>query len=309
MSAPTSLAMAGLKRIGRYLEGQRRLVIKYPWQTDANLEGYSDTDWAGCAKTRKSTSGGCILLGKHTIKHWSSTQPTISLSSGEAEFYGVVKGSGYGLGYQSLLKDLDTDVQIRVWTDSSASIGICSRQGLGKLRHIDTHTLWIQQAIRTGRINLKKVLGSENPADLLTKHNLTREKLEQLILLYGCRYEDGRPEVAPKMRTGSTGKRLISEAESVPDEGRHVAQEEEEERAITSYDEHTPPKMPHNQLSTEQLDEQYPSLEVPDECELNDLEPLEADHLYNKGMKEVQSIISAMHERGRTRKPHTPSTN
>ena len=65
-----------------------------------------------------------------------------------------------------------------------------------------------------------------------------------MIQLYGCRYEDGRPEAAPKMRTGSTGKRLISEAESVPDKGRHDAQEEEEEQAITNYDEHTTPKMP-----------------------------------------------------------------
>ena len=81
-----------------------------------------------------------MMLGEHTIKHWSSTQPTISLSSGEAEFYGVVRGSAYGLGYKALLKDLGIDAHIRVGTDSSASIGICSRQGLGKLRHIDTHT-------------------------------------------------------------------------------------------------------------------------------------------------------------------------
>ena len=117
------------------------------------------------------------MLGKHTIKHWSSTQPTISLSSGEAEFYGVVRGSGYGLGYQALLHDVGIDAEVRVWTDSSASIGICSRQGLGKLRHIDTHTLWVQQAVRTCRVDLKKVLGSENPADLPTKHNLSLENL------------------------------------------------------------------------------------------------------------------------------------
>ena len=80
------------------------------------------------------------MLGKHTIKTWSSTQSSISLGSGEAEFNGVVRGSGAGLGYKSLLKDLGHELDIRVWTDSSAALGICSRQGLGKLRHIDTHT-------------------------------------------------------------------------------------------------------------------------------------------------------------------------
>ena len=52
MSAPTDLAMAGLKRLGRYLEGSRRLVMKYPWQSSARIGGYSDIDRAGCGKTR-----------------------------------------------------------------------------------------------------------------------------------------------------------------------------------------------------------------------------------------------------------------
>ena len=80
------------------------------------------------------------MLGKHCMKHWSSTQTSISLSSGEAEFAGVIRGAGQGLGYQALLKDVGIELPLRVWTDSSAAIGICSRQGLGKLRHLDTHT-------------------------------------------------------------------------------------------------------------------------------------------------------------------------
>ena len=85
------------------------------------------------------------MLGTHTIKTWSSTQSSISLSSGEAEFYGVVRAAGIALGQQSLLRDFGHDVRVRVWTDSSAAIGICQRQGLGRLRHIETQSLWIQQ--------------------------------------------------------------------------------------------------------------------------------------------------------------------
>ena len=103
------------------------------------------------------------MRGKHTIKHWASTQPSVSLSSGEAEFYGVDRGSGQGLGYQALLKEIGRNVPLRVWTDPSAALGICSRQGLGKLRHLDTHRLWAQQAVRSRRIELTKFLGEENP--------------------------------------------------------------------------------------------------------------------------------------------------
>jgi len=132
-------------------------VYVYEQQEANAVDVYTDTDWAGCPLTRKSTSGGCVMLGKHCMKHWSSTQTSISLSSGEAEFAGVIRGAGQGLGHQALLKDVGVELPLRVWTDSSAAIGICSRQGLGKLRHLDTHTLWIQHAARTKRVDLRKV--------------------------------------------------------------------------------------------------------------------------------------------------------
>ena len=140
MSSPTEQSLKALKRLSRYLCGAPRLVYTYRKQTVDSIDVYVDTDWAGCVKTRKSTCGGAVMLGRHTIKHWSSTTPSVALSSGEAEFYGVVRGAGQGLGYQSLISDLGLPLPLRMWTDSSAAIGICSRQGLGKLRHLDTHT-------------------------------------------------------------------------------------------------------------------------------------------------------------------------
>ena len=87
-------------------------------------------------------------VGGHLLKSWSSTQPSISLSSGEAEYYGVVKATGIALGQQSLMADLGMKVSVRVWTDSSAARGICGRSELGKLRHVQTHTLWVQERVR-----------------------------------------------------------------------------------------------------------------------------------------------------------------
>ena len=205
MSAPTELAMTALKRLGRYLIGKPRLVFRYPFQDAGTIECYSDTDWAGCPKTRKSTSGGVVLLGEHILKTYSSTQPTVSLSSGEAEFYGVVRASGAALGQQSLFADLGVPLDVRVWTDSSAAMGICTRQGLGKLRHIDTQTLWIQEKVRTKQITLKKVLGELNPADLLTKFITGKDKLDQLIKLFGSVPLRDRAKSAPLRRRKKIG--------------------------------------------------------------------------------------------------------
>ena len=292
MSAPTQLSWKALKRLCRYLSGRPRLTYVYKKQEVDSIDVYVDTDWAGCVKTRKSTSGGAVMLGQHTIKHWSSTQPSVSLSSGEAEFYGVVRGAGQGLGYQSLLKDLDLAVPLRVWTDSSAALGICSRQGLGKLRHIDTHTLWVQQAVRSRRIDLKKVLGDENPADLLTKHSLSQERIGKLVDLFGCRYRDGRAQSAPKLRTGASSRKKIAEADG---DGEVNTLKPEDTAGSAA-------RMPHLELTPEQLKAEYPSLEVPQDLDFDDLHALEDDGLYQAGMVVVQQILRAMATTGRTRR-------
>ena len=60
-----------LKRLGRYLIDSGRTVMRYDWQGhEHEVTGYSDSDWAGCRVTRKSTSGGASTLGGHFIKGW-----------------------------------------------------------------------------------------------------------------------------------------------------------------------------------------------------------------------------------------------
>ena len=68
MSAPTTASWENIKRVVRYLKGEPRLVYEYRWQGQEDLTVYVDTDWAGCHKTRKSSSGGAIVRGSHFIK-------------------------------------------------------------------------------------------------------------------------------------------------------------------------------------------------------------------------------------------------
>ena len=127
----------------------------------------------------------------------------------------MVKAGGICLGYQSLVKDLGYKLPVRVWTNSIATMGICGRQGLGKLRHIDTQSLWTQQRVRDGTIELVKVRGEDNPADLFTKHLQSGERIGNLLALFGCVYTDGRPALAPQLRagTGTTKGELLALAE------------------------------------------------------------------------------------------------
>ena len=69
MAKPIVYAFKALKRLCRYLVGALRLVYVFPKQKVECVDIYVDADWAGCPRTRKSTSGGAVMLGKHSLKH------------------------------------------------------------------------------------------------------------------------------------------------------------------------------------------------------------------------------------------------
>ena len=171
MSSPDIGDWLRLKRLGRYIQGRSRLVQHYNWQpAQCTINTYSDADWAGCKQTRKSTTGGCIKIGQHTIKGWSNAQALVALSSGESEQYAALKAAAETLGLMSMLKDLQWRMEGKVYGDASAASGIINRTGLGKTRHIDTSLLWIQQTAAERRLAFAKVLGKNNPADLYIKY-------------------------------------------------------------------------------------------------------------------------------------------
>ena len=188
MSRPTLGGLKMIKRAARYLVGASRVVWKFEDVEDeaggVTIDVYVDSDWAGSVD-RRSTSGGVAALGGVAIKHWSRTQKSRALSSTEAEYYALVTGAAEGLGIRSLAEDLGWLMAVRIWTDSSGAKGAAARRGLGKLRHVELKYLWVQQAAKEGRIEIKKVHGEENPADHLTKPKNKDEMTKHLAKIGG----------------------------------------------------------------------------------------------------------------------------
>ena len=153
MSNPCSHHWQQLSKIGRYLLGKPRLVLKFPWQEESKMiTTYTDSDWAGCVKTARSTSGGILTMGGHVIKTYAKQQKVIALSSAEAELYAMVAASAESLALIAYAKDLGVITTGEVHTDSSAAFGITKRCGIGKVRHLRTQGLWIQETSLTGRL-------------------------------------------------------------------------------------------------------------------------------------------------------------
>ena len=180
LTAPTTEDMAKLKHLLRYLAGTKShaLVIKPTLQlsstnTTLDLDVYCDSDWAGCTKTRKSTSGVVIALLGTTLYTCARTQATVALSSGEAELYAIGLGIQEALFVKSLLLEakLAKGVNLTCYTDSTAGKSMATRYGLGKkTKHIELRYLYMQELVNSGALRLSKIDTKLNQSDLLTKY-------------------------------------------------------------------------------------------------------------------------------------------
>ncbi|CAK0875118.1 unnamed protein product [Prorocentrum cordatum] len=199
MQAPTSADMMMAKRLGRYLVKHPCLVARFNKQKMPDrITATCDSDYAGCLITRKSTSGTVLAFGEHTLSATGSLQSTVSLSSGEAEYYGILRAAAAALKVAAIAVDLGLEKSvevvckhgefpIEVCGDSTAAIAFASRQGLGRQKHVMTRYLWLQSAVKAKRIMLKKVDTRENVADSLTKP-LSAKVVQKHLKRMGCHF-------------------------------------------------------------------------------------------------------------------------
>ena len=81
-------------------------------------------------------------------------------------------------------------VQCQVFVDSGAALGVVSRRGVGRVRHLKLGHLWIQEVAHRGELAYHKVGGDSNVADLMTKH-LKGERVRHLTQQIGCAFRTG----------------------------------------------------------------------------------------------------------------------
>ena len=178
----------------RYLKGslQYTTCLKPPRKrvveqaSTIEIQAFADSDWAGCVKTRKSTSGASLALWGVTMATSSRTQATQALSSAEAELYAMGMAIQDALHLQSLLQELKLTqlakpFDLTVYTDSSSGKALASKLGLTrKSKHVQLRFLFMQDLVANGQLKLSRVPSERNPADVLTKY-LQASALHKLL--------------------------------------------------------------------------------------------------------------------------------
>jgi len=215
-NAPTQEDAKKVTRVARYVKGVPHCVMDFKWRQalPETLDLFVDSDWSGELDTRKSTSGGAAVLDENELKHWCQSQPSVSLSSGEAEAKSCVRGTIEGLYIANLLREQGYEFKMVLHTDSSAALGHYNRLGPGKrMRHLEGMELWLQQIIRSGKVSIEWIHGLRNPADLYTKY-LSRDNIVRHMTRLGFRMLD----VNGDMLYGKDLGKTMPEAYSAPDD-------------------------------------------------------------------------------------------
>lgn len=177
-----------LKRLLRYIKGTVDLKLTYKSdKTDNILTGYADADWGSNAIDRKSTSGYCFQVYGNLVLWISKKQPTVSLSSCEAEYIALSSCISEACWLQNLILELKIhDVfSVIIYEDNQSTIKSCnSHEQLKRMKHLDIKYHFVKEKISKGYVVIEYVNTRDQLADILTKP-LPRISFEKFRCLMG----------------------------------------------------------------------------------------------------------------------------
>ncbi|GJW79480.1 hypothetical protein Tco_0143455 [Tanacetum coccineum] len=160
-----------VKRIFRYLKGQPKLGLCYPRDSPFNLEAFSDSDYAGASRDRKSTTGCCQFLGKRLISWQCKKQTIVANSTTKAEYVVAANCCGQVLWIQNQMLDYGFNfMNTKIYIDNESTICIVKNPVFySKTKRIEIRHHFIKDSYEKKLIQVIKIHTDHNVADLLTK--------------------------------------------------------------------------------------------------------------------------------------------
>lgn len=172
MHAPTTTHMLLAKRVLRYLKGTLGSGIVIQSGDISKITSYSDSDWAGCPDTRRSTSGYYVFLGNSLVSWSSKKQPTVSKSSTEAEYKALSVLATEVIWISDLLEELHIapDVPHSIFCDNMGAQFLASNPAFHAItKHIEVDYHYVKDLMDAGTVTVKFVPSSHQLVDLFTK--------------------------------------------------------------------------------------------------------------------------------------------
>ncbi|XP_078159560.1 secreted RxLR effector protein 161-like [Carex rostrata] len=168
---PKELHLKAIKRILKCVKVSLNLGLWYDKQSDSDLKGYVDADFAGDQMDRKSTSGTCQFFGGSLVS-WSSRKKTsVALSTMEAEYVATSSCCTQILWMLQSLNDYEIHFRnVPIMCDNTSAIMISKNMVLHyRTKHIEIRHHFIRDHIEKGKIELIHIDTKNQIADIFTK--------------------------------------------------------------------------------------------------------------------------------------------
>ena len=168
---PKESHVKAVKRIIKYIKYTSDYGIKYTFDTNVEIAGYSDSDWAGDANDRKSTSGGCFFVGNNLVSWHSKKQNCVSLSTAQAEYIAAGSCCTQLLWMKQMLSDYGfKQGMLSLFCDNTSAINISKNPVLhSRTKHIEIRYHFIRNLVEEKLLELSFIPTEQQLADLFTK--------------------------------------------------------------------------------------------------------------------------------------------
>jgi hypothetical protein len=171
-AAPTEAHYELGLRVIRYLVNTRDVGLELGGKEGSSLTAYVDSDWAGCTKTRRSTTGYVSYVFGSAVNWISRRQATVSASTMEAEYIAAAEASSDIVWLRNLLKEIgmSIDAPTVVRIDNQSAIRLANNPSThARSKHIDIKHHILRERVDNGTIDLEYIESKKNRADILTK--------------------------------------------------------------------------------------------------------------------------------------------
>jgi hypothetical protein len=158
------------KKVLRYLKGTSELKL-FLQPNSLQLIGFADANWATDTDSRKSTTGYIFKIGNSPISWNTKLQPTVALSSCEAEYMALATAAQEGIFLSNVLKSLGVPIQsLDMYEDNQGAIELTkSTKNHARTKHIDIRYHFLKDLVKDGFLHLKHIRTHEMEADMFTK--------------------------------------------------------------------------------------------------------------------------------------------
>lgn len=168
---------SAVKHLIRYIKSTSHYGITFGGgELNKVIDGFADADYAGDTDTRRSTTGFVFYVYGSVVSWKSRRQPSVTLSTTEAEYMAIGDCAKHGIWLCRLLEhllattNLSVPIVLPVSNDNQGAVFLCNEASVkNRSKHIDIRHHFIRELIREGKMSVSHVSTKEMPADILTK--------------------------------------------------------------------------------------------------------------------------------------------